>query len=374
VTVITEDDIRSLAAFRGEQAPVTTCYLDVDGRRFIRQQDVEVELEQLLRGARERPDVGTSAADDLDRIEAFVRGGFDRSGTKGLAIFSCSAHGLWRVVPLPVPVRSQVVVNHAPALGQLENVVQDLPSFGVLLVDKQRARMFVFDLGELVDRSEVFDALLRDYDSRGHHDQSGYDKDQHHVAELAHQHLRHAAAVAFQVWQESSFRFLSIGAADTVAAELQGHLHPYLRERLAPRLALPVAAGLEEIREAVLAVEAEVVRQQESRTVAQLRDTLGAGGRAVAGLEAVLVALYERRIEHLLVSDGYAESGWRCGSCGALAHLGRNCPHCGGEMTHLDDVVEEAIEDALAQGVKVTICTGDADLDVLGRIGALLRY
>ena len=40
----------------------------------------------------------------------------------------------------------------------------------------------------------------------------------------------------------------------------------------------------------------------------------------------------------------------------------------------LDDVVEEAMEEALAQGLKAEVVVGNADLDVLGRIGAFLRY
>ena len=37
----------------------------------------------------------------------------------------------------------------------------------MLLADKQRAQLFVFELGQLVDRSELLDELPRDYDSRG---------------------------------------------------------------------------------------------------------------------------------------------------------------------------------------------------------------
>ena len=43
-------------------------------------------------------------------------------------------------------------------------------------------------------------------------------------------------------------------------------------------------------------------------------------------------------------------------------------------MQRVDDVVEEAIEAALNQSVRVAQCDGSADLDVLGRIGALLRF
>ena len=45
-----------------------------------------------------------------------------------------------------MPVRSQLVINHAPAVGQLESVVQEHEPIGVLLADKQRARLFVFEL------------------------------------------------------------------------------------------------------------------------------------------------------------------------------------------------------------------------------------
>lgn len=51
MAVITAEEIRQLASFRSAEAPVTTCYLDVDGARFVRPVDVEAELERVLRGA-----------------------------------------------------------------------------------------------------------------------------------------------------------------------------------------------------------------------------------------------------------------------------------------------------------------------------------
>jgi hypothetical protein len=43
-------------------------------------------------------------------------------------------------------------------------------------------------------------------------------------------------------------------------------------------------------------------------------------------------------------------------------------------MHRVDDVVEEAVEVALTQSCRVAVCEGNADLDVMGRIGALLRF
>lgn len=373
MAVITEDSIRELAAFRGQEAPVTTCYLDVDGRRFIRHLDCQHELDLLLKSGREQANGSASVAKDFQRIEDFVKAGFDRANTRGLAFFACSAHELWRVVPVPVAVRSQIVVNASPAVGQLERLVQDYERIAVLLADRQRARLFVFELGELVERSELIDELPRDYDERGHNDK-GHAGERHHVEELAHQHLRHAAEVAFRLHQEQGFEHFAIGAPDAIGHELERDLHPYLRERLCGRLGVPVGSSIDDIRTATIELEIEVDRRREAQLVDRLRDAIGAGQRAGSGLGPVLRALHERRVEQLVVSAGYSEAGWRCDTCDALAPVGPTCPACSASMHRVVDVVEDAVEDALTQRLRVTFCAENADLDVLGRIGAFLRY
>ena len=369
--VITPETIRDLASFKSEGFPVTSCYLDVDGRRLPRHQDVEHELDVLLRDVREQAGTSPSVHDDLQRIEAFVRGGLDRSRTRGLAIFSCSAQSLWEVIQLPVPVRSRVVVNNVPAVGQLESVVQEYDRFGVLLVDRQRARMFVFELGELIDRSELLDELPRDYDVRGERERGEVTQ---HTDALAQQHLRRAADVAFRVFQEQGFEHLSLGGPDATIGELEGLLHPYLRDRLCARIPVAPGASVDEIRRAAMVVETQQEREAEAAIVNRLRDAVGSGTRGVAGLDAVLAALAEHRVEVLLVSDGYQAPGWSCGACGVLAAVGRRCKVCDHEMDELPDVVEDAVEHAMAQSCKVEVCIDNADLDVLGRIGALLRF
>ena len=98
MAAITEDEIRQLAGFRGEKAPVTSVYLDVDGRRYVRHRDYEQELERLLRRAQPKVNDTASVADDFRRIEDYVRSGVDRSHTRGLAMFSCAAHDFFEVV------------------------------------------------------------------------------------------------------------------------------------------------------------------------------------------------------------------------------------------------------------------------------------
>ena len=106
MTLLSDDGIRELAAFRPDQGVVTSCYLDVDGRRFPRRAEYEQELDRVLRHARTRANGTSPINDDLVAIERHVKGGLDRSRIRGVAMFSCAADGFWTALALAVPVRT----------------------------------------------------------------------------------------------------------------------------------------------------------------------------------------------------------------------------------------------------------------------------
>jgi peptide chain release factor subunit 1 len=328
-------------------------------------------VDLLVRRARTHANGQRSVQADLRNIEHYVRSGIDRSNTRGVAIFACSEQELWKVIELPVPVSPQIAINAVPAVGQLEAVLQQDEPICVLAVDRQRARLFLYSLGELLDYSEVVDELPRDEKARGKEDRGGDHPG--HIEGAVAQHVRNTADTAFQLWQDRGFAHLTLAARDELATDVEAALHPYLKDRLTERLDVPVTASEAQLRAAVLLLETKLDQVRQAELVEQLREAVGAGRRGVAGLDDVLSSLGEHRIDRLLVSRGYSAPGWRCDSCQLRCTVGRRCKRCGAEMVELDDVVEEAVQDALAQSCEVEVCE-NADLDVLGRIGALLRF
>ncbi|HEX9260088.1 MAG TPA: hypothetical protein VF855_11170 [Acidimicrobiales bacterium] len=372
---LTEELVRTLAAYRSDDAPVVSCFLDVDGRQQPTHLDIEKAFDRLVRRAGlangHAVEVHPSVRDDVRRMRAHVQG-LGRAGVRGLAMFSCSAEGLWQIHELPVRVPSRMIVNRSPYVRPLEELLDEYQRFGVLLADRQRARMFVYEMGELVDHSEAFDHLERHgKDDRGERVKT---RVEHQMAEQHEQHLRKAAQLAFAVHQNQPFDRLLLGGPAEVVVELERLLHPYLRERLADRVHIAANAPADQVRTAAHEAEERIERRNESVLVGQLRDEVGRKGRGAAGLAATLKALNEKRVERLFVSSGITAEGWHCDGCGTLATLGRRCPACGDDMVHCEDILEEAVEVALTHHCRVEVCVGNADLDVMGGVGALLRY
>jgi peptide subunit release factor 1 (eRF1) len=371
VTTITEETVRALAGFRGVDAPVTTCYLDVDGRHLPTHREVQQSFGTLVRHAGLNGHTHPSVTQDLQRMERHVRG-LKRARARGLAMFSCTAHGFWEVHELRMPVTSRLLVHDTPCVRQLEDVIEHSARLGVLLTDRQRARLFVYELGEAVEHSEAVDPLVRDgTDGRGDLVKTRVGNQRQ---EQALQHVRRAAQHAFAVYQDVGFEHLLIGApTPDVLAELEQALHPYLRDRIAGRLSVPIGVGRERLDRLVHDAATAMERRAEAALVYQLQAAAGTTG-GVTGLAGTLAAIGDRRVERLFVSRGYMAEGWRCHRCGRLATVGRRCPACADAMDHVDDVVEDAVQAALVQHGRVSILVDNADLDVLGCIGALLRY
>lgn len=366
VGLVTLDDVRRLAGVRSESGRLLSVYLNVDGREHPRRGNYEVHLDGLLRAARAKE----AHEADIEAVSGYVRAGLDRSETRALALFSCHQTGFWQAFHLPRPTRDQVAVGSSPMVSPLEALLDDYEHFAVVLVDRARARMFRFYLGLIEERTEWVDMVT------GQHEQGGRSQARfaRHVDDEVHKHLKRTAEQALRMLEAQPFDRLLVGGPEEVVAELERMLHSYLSTRLAGRISVSMADPVETVRQAVLAAEERIERAAETVVVTRLRSAVGRKNGGVTGLEPVLDALTQRRTDVLVVSRDFRQAGWRCGACRAWATVGPTCRTCQGPMAKVEDLVEEAIEEAIAQSVHVEMVTGDADLDVMGRIGAILRY
>jgi peptide chain release factor subunit 1 len=148
-----------------------------------------------------------------------------------------------------------------------------------------------------------------------------------------------------------------------------------MRDKVIGSFTIDPGAPVSEVHDRSMDLIEGMAKEREDRLVEELIAGWKRGSGAAAGLSDAMAALQEHRAGILLVAAGYEASGYRCKNCRFLMLAEREeCPLCGGEVGHVDDLVETLTHRALEQGVEVEIVRGNQDLEEAGCVGALLRY
>jgi peptide chain release factor subunit 1 len=210
----------------------------------------------------------------------------------------------------------------------------------------------------------------------GQHDQGGWSQARYQrgIEKEKDDHLKHTAEALMRQFKRRPFQRLIVGGPREVAADFESKLHGYLSERLAGRIEVDVDNSTPD---QVLQKAQPLFEELEEEREAAALERLGEGGRAAIGLEDVLQALNERRVECLLLDERFAAPGASCPECGWLGPGGeRTCPVDGRELVQLDDLTEAAIELTLQQSAEILAVRRRREelQERAGGVAALLRF
>jgi peptide subunit release factor 1 (eRF1) len=377
---ITRDRLRRLAEADVGGAKVLSLFLNLDPREFAtppaRSTEVRSLLDRAGRLVRDEAEALTheqkeSLKGDLDRVASELGNGAGTKGAHGLAIFSCSAAGLFEMLRLSEPVDHEPVISDGPYLAPLSGI-GEAGKWCVVLVNRRTARLFCGSSDSLEEVALVDDA------TRNKHEQGGWSQAnyQRSVDKDVQDHLKHVAEVVFLQMKPELPEGVLVGGPQETITDFEGTLHPYLRERLAGRIDIDVEnTSPEDVRRTAGERIAAVAREREDKALGRLAELFGSNGRAASGLADVLTAVHEQRVEVLLVDRGYTAPGVCCPQCGFLGGEGlAECPADGTPVERREDVVEAAIERAIKQSANVHVLRDRPELASHGHIAAILRF
>ena len=251
--------------------------------------------------------------------------------------------------------------------------------FGVIAVDRVNGRFYEYHLGELqsnegfageevrkVKRGGGSSAVGR----RGGGGAGGGD----HEAEVAARNLRDCAAAAGRFFAARPIRRLFLGGTNETLAQFRELLPKQLQSCLAGSFAMDMDMGEPEVRRRALDLLREVNAEREAQLVERLTTLRAMGANAVVGLDDTLQAVSDKRVEALIISDGFRHHGYIDAPSGfVVANLARS-PLAENELAEVEDVVDAAVAQTVAQGGHVEIIADNPALEDSGRIGAILRY
>ena len=378
---LTRETLRRLAELRPDGVRVLSLFVNLDPSEFATPQARITQAHSLLDEAGRRVDADEDLSHDqrrqlradIDRLRAYFDGSdFSPRGAHGMAVFCAGSADLFEVIRLTRAPESSVTIDDSPVVEPLADLV-DAGSWAVLLVNGKVGRLLVGSSDRLEEvesfRSQVEAPLMQS----GGGSQARNDRAD---AKEHQDHLKRVAEVLFRRTKRAPLDRLLIGATRELHTAMESELHPYLRERLVGRIDVDVESSTpQQVQQAARPTIEEEDRRRERESLDRLRDGLGTGGRAAAGLEDVLGALNERRVEILLRDDGFRAPGVLCSSCGFVGpDTIDECPVDGGELERRDDVMESAVELAIGQSAQVIVPRHHDDLAGRGGIAAVLRF
>lgn len=374
VTAPEGDQLRRLADLRLDLPVVLSLYLDLDPSEFAtppaRATAVRSLVDEADRRVREHdalPHADRLALEvTFKRAAHFLERELPTEGAHGVALFASEQAGLFEVIKLPRAVHNRVAIARSPLVGPLARLART-ERWCVALVSRRDARIFRGSPDGLRELEQIHDTVFGQHD-RGGLSQARYARG---IEKEKDDHLKHTAEALMRHYKGRPFGRLLLGGPREVTKDFESKLHGYLKERLVGEIEIDVASATPD---QLLQKAGPTFDELERRHEATLLERLGE--RGATGIEAVLRALNERRVEVLLLDEQFGGvPGVQCTECCMLALGGKACPADGAPTVELDDLTDAAIELSVQQAAELVAVRHHREaLEGHGGAAALLRF
>src|SRR3954454_21576994 len=338
-----ENRLRELARIHPDGARVLSIFLNLDPAQFAtppaRASEISSVIDDAHRRVREGDGLSHDARkgleEDVKRADAFLRD-LSPKGAHGFALFACDGAGLFEGFRLPRPIDRRAVIIDSPFVEPLVELLCAGGNWMVVLVNRSVGRLLRGDGHNFQERAAIQD------DVHGQHSQGGWSQAryQRSVDEDVMDHLKNVADAVFVRFKRAPFDNLLLGGPGETRSDFEGRLHPYLRERLAGWIDIDVEnSSTDDVARSAREKIDDHTRASERPALDRVQEGVAKKGRGVAGLEPTLEALNERRVETLLLQEGFSSAGCTCPQCGSVYSVnGGNCPADGTELDCRDDL------------------------------------
>lgn len=369
--------IRTLITLGATDAPMISCYLDLEacreesgvsgGRMVFARRAV------LLRKSASGKS-GKCVDEALQRIEEFLACELMRE-VKGVAVFARGgAQPFFLALQFQVPLPNWIVADAVPNVYHLIELKDTYHRFVLVLLTEKTSRILEINLGALTRQvwAERPELLA--------HVGSGWTK-AHYQRHRAEQ-IEHCAADEINVLDQ----LMAVGGHTHLILAGNPHRTEWMQRALPTHLTDKLvdtvhASGRDSMLDIVTATNSLFAEHEEGESQARvclLEFEIKTHGLAVAGTESSLRALKGGLADVLVMTEAYEpDSGWKCIRCGRITTAGRRpvgCSDCLGNELRPAMIKEEMVRLAESNGIEIEIVAHSDVLMELGGVGCLLHY
>ncbi|MBP1693347.1 MAG: hypothetical protein H6Q37_1230 [Chloroflexi bacterium] len=366
--MLTDHDLQELVSYQAKH-PVLSVYLNADPS------EGNAEAHKLRLRSMLKP---IDLPEDVFIVTRYFDHEHDWTG-RSVAIFSCASEKYLRAYSLGVPLRSRVRISNQPHVKPLADILDDYGGYGVVLVDKQGARLFYFNIGELQEQEGTMGESVR-HTKRGGGSQSpgrrgGVAGATGYVDEVTDRNIKEAVEFATHFFAEKKIRRILLGGTDETVTMFRNQLPKAWQSLVVGNFPISMTASQSEVLQKAMEIGLQAERQREERIVNAIVTNSAKGRGGVVDLDDTFSAIRDGRVQTLVIREGYRVPGTRCRSCGYISPVELEyCPFCGSECETITDAVELAVHQVMISGGEVEFLHPDQATDTFKQIGALLRF
>ena len=288
-----------LAALEPSPFPVISLYLSLttnqNGREEY-QQFVRKVFNERAKGLPEQSPERESFDKDAARIQEYLEKKDNPSG-QAFAIFACSGSDLFEAIPIDAPINEHsLFISSVPHLYPLARLVENYPRYAAVMLDTNKARIFVFGATTELEETIVGEKTRRT--SKGGWSQARYQR----RAENFHlHHVKEVVDTLDKLVREENIDQIVVAGAEVAMPILREQLPKHLTDKI-------VEIGRQDSGEGGSFVERAIaaLREKDAETdvekVQELMDAWRSGGLGVAGPEATLSAFQLGQVEELIIT------------------------------------------------------------------------
>lgn len=365
--MISEKDLKELLDYSSQNG-VLSVYLNTNPTE-VQAEAAKIQLRNLLRTI-DQPE-------DVQAVEQYINLEYDWSA-KGVAMFSDQRGDFFKTYQFNISLPNKILVSHRPIIRPLVQLMDTFMGWGVVLVDKQGARLFSFNLGILDESTGVMGDPVKQTKRGGGDTMFGRGSSSDasdKVESTIERNIKTIIESAIEFFKHNAIRRILIGGSEENIARFKQELPKAWQSLVVGEFPIGMSAGHLEVLEQASQMVLDLNEKVNQALVKQSITLAAKGSNGAVGLIDTLNAIREGRVKTLLVLDDFAQAGYRCDGCGYLSvQEVKTCPFCNGHFQRIDDAVEMAVREAIRNNADVKVLTHDPTLEQHGKISAILRY
>jgi len=243
--MFTESSLRKIKDFSTGD-PIVSLYLNTEPSRGNAETH-RLRLRNMIKDI--------SLRQDAESIEKYFAYSYDWTG-RSVAVFSSAPAGFFHAIPLAVPVKDFIQIGSKAAVDPLEDLLEEYSNLGVILVDKQGARLFHFHLGELVEQEGYLGDLVKHVKSgsasSAHGLRGGGQDGARTVRETIDRNQREIAEAATRFLETKRVRRILLGGTDENVSHFRNFLPKSMQSLIVGTFAMAMTANSAEVIQKVL--------------------------------------------------------------------------------------------------------------------------